>query len=59
MIKSVSEKTESDASLSRLFEDVRQYAYVYLLAQQRQEGCDGMGELATVKEVRHIPSAKP
>ncbi|MEW6118234.1 MAG: hypothetical protein AB1553_15250 [Nitrospirota bacterium] len=28
----------------------REYAQVYVLARQRQKGCDGMGELATMKE---------
>jgi hypothetical protein len=27
-----------------------EYAEIYLLAKQRQKGCDGMGELATMKE---------
>ncbi|MFZ2198298.1 MAG: hypothetical protein WAV13_11225 [Thermodesulfovibrionales bacterium] len=27
-----------------------EYARVYVLARQRQKGCDGMGELATMKE---------
>ncbi len=36
--------------LARLLDEVREYASVYVLARQRQKGCDGMGELATMKE---------
>jgi hypothetical protein len=50
MIKSITETAKSDPMLARLLDEVREYASVYVLARQRQKGCDGMGELATMKE---------
>ena len=41
---------QSDAQLSQLFERVQEYAELYLIAKQRQKGCDGMGEVATLKD---------
>ena len=41
---------QNDAELGRLFERVREYAELYLVAKQRQKGCDGMGEVATLKD---------
>jgi hypothetical protein len=39
-----------DPGLSRLFENAAEYARVYLLAIERQKGCDGMGIMMTMKE---------
>ena len=50
MIKAISETAKSDPILERLLGEVREYASIYVLARQRQKGCDGMGELATMKE---------
>ena len=50
MIKDISKIAKSDPGLARLLEEAREYACVYVLARQRQKGCDGMGELATIKE---------
>ena len=50
MIKSILTASASDQRLSAILGEVREYAQVYLLARQRQKGCDGMGELATMKE---------
>jgi len=50
MIKAISETAKSDPILERLLDEVREYASIYVLARQRQKGCDGMGELATMKE---------
>jgi hypothetical protein len=50
MINRISTTAQSDPKLARLLDDVREYALVYALARLRQKGCDGMGELATVKE---------
>lgn len=41
---------ETDATLKRLLDKAREYAQVYLLAKQRQKGCDEMGEVATLKD---------
>ena len=50
MMKNIIEAAKSDPGLARLLDEVREYASVYVLARQRQKGCDGMGELATMKE---------
>lgn len=50
MIKLIFEESKTDALLSRLLEDAVEYARVYTLARRRQKGCDGMGELTTVRE---------
>jgi hypothetical protein len=39
-----------DLWLAQLFERVQEYAELYLIAKQRQKGCDGMGEVATLKD---------
>lgn len=41
---------QGDAQLAWLFERVQEYAELYLIARQRQKGCDGMGEVATLKD---------
>jgi hypothetical protein len=47
---SASVMAESDIELSGLLQTAREYADIYLLAGKMQKGCDGMGELAMVKE---------
>ena len=49
-MKNIIEAAKSDPGLARLLDEVREYASVYVFARQRQKGCDGMGELATMKE---------
>ena len=41
---------KDDTHLARLFDKVQEYAELYLIAKQRQKGCDGMGEVATLKD---------
>ena len=50
MIKNILEASVSDRRLSAILDEVKEFAQVYVLARQRQKGCDGMGELATMKE---------
>jgi hypothetical protein len=50
MIKSIFKASKSDAQLAKFLGKVREYAQVYALARRRQKGCDGMGELAMLKE---------
>ncbi len=50
MIKSISEPAESDPRLASLLDEAWEYAAVYLMAKKRQKGCDGMGELVTLRE---------
>ncbi len=50
IIHDIPQLTKDDAPLARLFERVREYAELYLIAKQRQKGCDGMGEVTTLKD---------
>ncbi len=50
MINKLLQISRSDAELAHLLDEANDYAHVYVLARQRRKGCDGMGELATVKE---------
>ncbi|MDA8424391.1 MAG: hypothetical protein M0Z89_13790 [Nitrospiraceae bacterium] len=50
MIVAIRNASKYDTGLARLLDEAREYASVYMLARQRQKGCDGMGELATMKE---------
>jgi len=50
IIETIQKFTQNDEQLARLFERVREYAELYLIAKQRQKGCDGMGEVATLKD---------
>ncbi|MFA4828521.1 MAG: hypothetical protein WC855_11085 [Thermodesulfovibrionales bacterium] len=50
MIKSILTASASDHRLSAILEEAKEFAQVYYVpAKQRQKGCDGMGELATMK----------
>jgi hypothetical protein len=46
----ITDLAKSDQKLLSLLTEAREYACVYVLARQRQKGCDGMGELVTMKE---------
>ncbi|BCB97058.1 hypothetical protein JZK55_19800 [Dissulfurispira thermophila] len=50
MLKLIIEASKKDEELSRLLERAKEYAEVYLLAKRRQKGCDGMGEMASLKD---------
>jgi len=50
MIETIIKQSKSDGELAALVDDAREYAQVYLLAKQRHKGCDGTGELMTLKE---------
>lgn len=41
---------KADPVVSRLYEDAAENARAYLLARERQKGCDGMGMMTTMKE---------
>jgi hypothetical protein len=49
-IETIQQFVPNDTRLAHLFKRVREYAELYLLAKQRQKGCDGMGEVATLKD---------
>jgi len=50
MFTAMQQEAKSDSQLAKLLVEAKEYAQVYVLARQRQKGCDGMGELATMKE---------
>jgi hypothetical protein len=49
-IETIQKFLPDDQQLAQLFERVQEYAELYLIAKQRQKGCDGMGEVATLKD---------
>ena len=49
-IETIQKFIQDDQHLAQLFERVQEYAELYLRAKQRQKGCDGMGEVATLKD---------
>jgi hypothetical protein len=49
-IETIQKFVPNDKRLAHLFERVRENADLYLIAKQRQKGCDGMGEVATLKD---------
>ncbi len=50
MLETILGASKSDARLAALIDEAREYAQIYLLARQRHKGCDGTGELVTLKE---------
>lgn len=50
MIESILRASKSDGHLAALVEAAREYAQIYLLAKQRHKGCEGTGELMTLKD---------
>ena len=50
MFNAIQQASKSDSQLGKFLAEAREFAQVYVLARQRQKGCDGMGELATMKE---------
>ena len=50
MFNTIQQASKSDIQLAKLLLESKEFAQVYVLTRQRQKGCDGMGELATMKE---------
>jgi len=50
MFNRIQQASKSDIQLAELLAEARDFAQVFMLVKQRQKGCDGMGELATLKE---------
>lgn len=50
MIDAIIKASKSDGQLATLVEQTREYAQIYLLAKQRHKGCEGTGELMTLRE---------
>lgn len=49
-IQDIQRFVQDDACLAGLFDKAQEYADLYLIVKQRQKGCDGMGEVATLKD---------
>lgn len=50
LLDAVKDSSRSDSRLSAMLSTASEYAEIYLLAKKRQKGCDGMGEVATLKD---------
>ena len=50
MFNTIQQESKSDSQLAKLLDEAREYAQVYVLAKQRHKGCEGTGELMTLKE---------
>lgn len=50
MIAVILQASKSDTQLAAFLDEAREYAQVYLLAKDRKKGCEGTGELMTMKE---------
>jgi hypothetical protein len=50
MLTGITEIAVKDDDVSSLLYRARECAEIYLLVTKRQKGCDGMGELAMIKE---------
>jgi len=50
MIETTINASKTDRQLAALVDEAREYAQIYLLAKQRHKGCQGTGELMTLKE---------
>jgi hypothetical protein len=50
IIETIQKFVPDDTRLAHLVERGQEHAELYLHAKQRQKGCDGMGEVATLKD---------
>jgi len=50
MIRKICAESKSDPELQHLLDKARDCAEMYLLAQKTQTGCDGTGEVVTMRE---------
>jgi hypothetical protein len=50
MLNAILNASKSDARLAALLDEACEYAQIYLLAKQRHKGCEGTGELMTLRE---------
>lgn len=50
MFETILSASKSDGHLAALLDEAREYAQIYLLAKHRHKGCEGTGELMTLRE---------
>ncbi len=46
----VLQESKTDALLAGYLEEVQEYSQIYLLAKERQKGCNSMAQFVTLKE---------
>jgi hypothetical protein len=44
------QESKTDALLASHLEEVQEYSQIYLLAKERQKGCNGMAQFVSLKE---------
>ena len=47
---SILQESKMDALLASYLEEVQEYSQIYLLAKERQKGCNGMAQFVALKE---------
>jgi len=50
IVGNILKASKTDSYLANLLDKAQEYTQVYLLAKQRQKGCDEMGEVAMLKD---------
>lgn len=50
MLDSLQKNAVSDIKLAKLFDEVQEYAQIYLLAKQQQKGCNGMAQFVALRD---------
>lgn len=50
MLNTIQLASKSDRTLAKLLNEAKDYAHFYVLARQRQKGCDGLGEMTNLKD---------
>jgi hypothetical protein len=50
MLATIINASKIDDHLAALVDEAREYAQIYLLAKKRHKGCEGTGELMTLRE---------
>jgi hypothetical protein len=50
MLNDILGVSKTDVRLARLLDEACEYAQIYVLAKQRHKGCEGTGELMTLRE---------
>jgi len=50
IVGNILKASKTDSYLANLLDKAQEYAQVYLIAKQRQKGCNGFGEVTNLKE---------
>ncbi len=49
-LETIMESSKADPCLAALLDKAKEYALLYMLARERQKGCDGLGEMSNLKD---------